>query len=195
MEGYFSPLTNQYEMRHRGAPMPWDEGPPSFEDFLPWSEADKAAMALVEEKLPNWRSAFLMPASEVGVRRRFRLLVRAAGGEEGGLLALRRNVGILCIREEIVEAARTALVRGLGADEAAVVVRQNPGVLAIKASSLEGDALARTVFVAKIIDFLTTTGAPLVTGVQLFFAVSVAKALFDVVTLPNGLSRALPLAQ
>lgn len=183
-------LTNNYDYAQEGAPMPWEDGPGSWTDFLPWSDADREALQLLERGVPNWRRAYLTPSDEAGVRRRFRAIADAAGGEAAGLQALERNIGVMCVSERVTRAASAALVAGLGAEAAADVVRKNPGVLAIRASDLRGDGLQRTAAVANVIDFLVGPGKVLVTLVQFLLAISFGKAFFDVIFLPNGIGRA-----
>lgn len=72
-------------------------------------------------------------------------------------------------------------------------MRKNPGVLAIKASSLQGGGLARTVFVANIVDFFAGPGVALVSLVQLVLVVGIGKALLDVVLIRSGVGSVLPL--
>jgi len=190
---FYNYLTQDYALSDEDVPLPWDEGFAALEDFLPWSDGDRRAMALVEARIPNWRTAFLMPSSEAGVRRRWRVIFEAAGGDERGMAALEKNIGILAVSERITRAAAAALTRGLGREEAAEVVRKNPGVLAIKASSLQGGGLARTVFVANIVDFFAGPGVALVSLVQLVLVVGIGKALLDVVLIRSGVGSVLPL--
>eukprot|EP00435_Cladocopium_sp_Y103_P071296 s22_g37.t1 len=173
--------------------MPWASSGFAFADLLPASALEVEAIQVLEEKVPGWRKGFLTPDDEVGVRRRFRALAEAAGGEDrlAGLAALRRNVGILCVGERVMQAASQALKRGLGDEKAQEVVRKNPGVLAIRASSLQGFGLQRTVVAANIIDFFCGPGAFILELLKLLAVASVFKIVFDVLFLPNGLIRAV----
>lgn len=191
-EAFYNYLTQSWEFRAQGMPIPWAEAATSLTDFLPWSDADRRALAILEEKVPRWRDGVMMPNSEAGVRRRFRIITEVVGGEEAGLSALERNIGVLCVGEQVSKAASKALVTGLGPAKAAEVVQKNPGVLAIRASSLQGDGLTRTVLFANVIDFFVGPGRLAVNFLQLLVVVSLSKAVFDVVFLPNGLIRALP---
>jgi len=175
-------LTQDYELKREGDKEIFGEEVGfSFGDLMPLSDAEQEVLRMVNKRLPNWRKAFLMPSNENGIRRRWRAMVDVCGGEGLALGALDRNVGILCISEQVTRAASKALIDNLGPDKAAEVVRKNPGILAIKASSLQGDGLARTVFVADIIDFFCgPIGAPLAKFVQVFFVVALLKAGFDV---------------
>lgn len=191
-KAFYNYLTNQWDYALEGTPMPWEEARISFSDFFPWSEADNKALAILQEKVPQWRQGFLMPSDEAGVRRRFRILAEAAGGEAEGLAALTRNVGIMCVGERVTRAAAEALVTELGAQAAADVVRKNPGVLGIRASSLQGDGLQRTIAFANVLDFFLGPGKIFVSAFQLFAVAAGAKIIYDVIFLPNGLIRALP---
>jgi len=175
----FNYLTQDYELKREGDKEIFGEEVGfSFGDLLPLSDAEQEVLRMVNKRLPNWRKAFMMPSNENGIRRRWRAMVDVCGGEGPALGALDRNVGILCISEQVTRAASKALIDNLGPDKAAEVVRKNPGILAIKASSLQGDGLSRTVFVADIIDFFCgPIGAPLAKFVQVFFVVALLKAV------------------
>lgn len=187
-KAYFNYLANDWDYKPEGAPLPWETAGMSIADLLPPSDAERQAVAYLEEKVPKWREGFLTPDDEVGVRRRFRILAEVAGGDEPGLAALRRNLGVMCIGEEVSRAAAEALVVSLGRDGAADVVRKNPGVLAIKASSLTGDGLARTVAVANIIDFFLGPGKIFVEFVKLLASASVVKIIIDFIFIQSGLT-------
>mmetsp|Transcript_31202 Transcript_31202/g.65238 ORF Transcript_31202/g.65238 Transcript_31202/m.65238 type:complete len:101 (+) Transcript_31202:1-303(+) len=98
----------------------------------------------------------------------------------------------MCVGERVTQAAAEALRKGLGEEGAGEVVRKNPGVLAIKASSLQGAGLARTKVAADIIDFFLGPGAFILEALKLLAIASVVKITYDLFFLPNGLIRAVP---
>lgn len=184
--------TWDYDQGQAESPLPHWQG--FLDKFTPWSQAEKEMIAQIEKRFPAWRSAYLLPKDEAGLRTRFRILADAVGGEVEALRALDRNPAVLCIGEVQARRATAALRKGLGPEKAAEVVRKNPGVLAIKAASLEDPAgLARTAFAADVINVLAGgLGNVVFSAIGLFFAVSLGKASFDVVFLPAGLIRAVP---
>ncbi|OLP83670.1 putative protein phosphatase 2C 10 [Symbiodinium microadriaticum] len=189
-KAFYDYIANDWSFSRDGS-RPWDDLDFSVADLLPLSEAEVQALEILESKVPNWRKGFLTPDDERGVRRRFRILARAAGGEQQGLAALERNVGIMCVGERVTQAAAEALRKGLGEEGAGEVVRKNPGVLAIKASSLQGAGLARTKVAADIIDFFLGPGAFILEALKLLAIASVVKITYDLFFLPNGLIRAV----
>jgi len=189
-QAFYDYLANDWSVS--SGELPWASSGFSFADLLPASSIEAQAIQVLEDKVPNWRNGFLTPDNELGVRRRFRVLAEAAGGEEAGLEALRRNVGILCVGERVMQAASQALQKGLGVEKAHEVVRKNPGVLAIRASSLEGFGLQRTVVAANIIDFFCGPAGFILELFKLLAVASVFKIVYDVLFLPNGLIRAVP---
>jgi len=178
-KSFYNYFTNNWDSAPENAPMPWEDTGFTWRDLLPWSDCEVRALELVNKLLPNWREAFLTPKDEAGVVRRFRVLAEATGGEEAALAAMQRNIGVICVSEAVAQRAMEALVRNLGRNEAADVVRKNPGVLAIRASSLEGDGLASTVAVANAIDFFCGPGKILLDLGRLALLVIAAKLAKD----------------
>jgi len=178
-KAFFNYFTNNWDSAPENSPMPWESSGFTWRDLLPWSVGETKALELVNKLLPNWRKAFLTPNDEAGVLRRFRVLAEATGGEEAALAAMQRNIGVICVSEAVAQRASEALVRSLGRSKAAEVVRKNPGVLAIKASSLQGDKLASTVAVAEAIDFFCGPGKILLDFGRLALLVIAAKLAKD----------------
>lgn len=148
----------------------------------PWTQAEKDALALLEEVRPNWRTSPFTPDNEVQVRRRFRTIVTAAGSEEVALEVLQKNLAVLCFGPGQVQRAAEVLVAGLGREKATEVIRKNPGVLTIDPAQIEGNLPAITI-AADAINLVVNNGgaARILAGViGLAVAVSLAKALLDV---------------
>lgn len=190
VESYYNYLTQQYDWKPKGGATMWEADASGFDfaDLLPWSAVESEALAWYEEEAPEWRNGFLTPNTEDEIRRRFRVLAEAAGSEEAGLVAFKKNQGIICINERITKAALAALLANLGKEKTAEVVMKNPGILAIRATGLQGASLQVTVLFAEVINFVTGPGKYLVIAFQLAFAISIGKALFDVVNLAIGRS-------
>mmetsp|Transcript_130696 Transcript_130696/g.406401 ORF Transcript_130696/g.406401 Transcript_130696/m.406401 type:complete len:274 (-) Transcript_130696:157-978(-) len=154
-------------------------------ELLPWSSAEREALALQEETSPRWRQSPLGPRDEADLRRRFRAVAAAAGGEAAALSAIRRNPAVLLFGEGTVRRAGLVLAEGLGAERAREVIQKNPGVLTIDASNLRGNLLAVSVVADAVDVVVRNSGAAraLLGFVQLGVAVSLGKALFDVFRL------------
>eukprot|EP00439_Symbiodinium_sp_Y106_P066732 s1008_g10.t3 len=159
-------------------------------ELLPWSDGELRARDVLSEILPKWRSIDVGPQTDIALRRRFRALTAATGGEEPALAAMRRNIAILYFGEGQIQRAGDVLQRLLGKERAAQVIQKNPGVLTIDPRNLENNISAVCV-AADVIDVLVQNGqvARLTAGaVGIFFAVGIAKALGDVIylrTLPR----------
>mmetsp|Transcript_171405 Transcript_171405/g.416794 ORF Transcript_171405/g.416794 Transcript_171405/m.416794 type:complete len:278 (+) Transcript_171405:33-866(+) len=165
-------------------------------ELLPWTEAEREALAFQDERQPNWRESPMAPADETDVRRRFRAIVAGAGSEAAALNALRRNPAVLLFGAGQLRRAGEVLTDGLGSERAAEVIRKNPGVLTIAPSNLK-DSLPAVSAAAEVIDVLVQNGEVARTAfslVQLGVAVSIGKALFDVVRfrLVDAAGTALP---
>ncbi|CAE7267628.1 CCA1, partial [Symbiodinium sp. CCMP2592] len=159
-------------------------------ELLPWSDGELRARDVLSEILPKWRSIDVGPQTDIALRRRFRALTAATGGEEPALAAMRRNIAILYFGEGQIQRAGEVLQRLLGKERAAQVIQKNPGVLTIDPRNLENNISAVCV-AADVIDVLVQNGqvARLTAGaVGIFFALGIAKALGDVIylrTLPR----------
>mmetsp|Transcript_148160 Transcript_148160/g.369388 ORF Transcript_148160/g.369388 Transcript_148160/m.369388 type:complete len:236 (-) Transcript_148160:178-885(-) len=152
-------------------------------DILPWSDSERQALSIVEEDNPAWRDSPFGPSDDVGLRRNFRAIVGAAGGEALALQALRRNRAIILFGERQTRMAGEVLVQELGRQKATEVILKNPGVLTIDPDGLK-DNIVSVAAMAEVIDVVVTNGesAKLAAFVfQLAFAASIGKALFDVV--------------
>eukprot|EP00929_Paragymnodinium_shiwhaense_P099894 TRINITY_DN61803_c0_g1_i1.p1 TRINITY_DN61803_c0_g1~~TRINITY_DN61803_c0_g1_i1.p1 ORF type:complete len:244 (-),score=38.82 TRINITY_DN61803_c0_g1_i1:186-917(-) len=154
-------------------------------ELLPLSPGEVKARDLLDELLPGWQTKIVGPDNEQELRRRFRAISVAAGGDDFALSAMRKNVAIMYFSDIQLKAATAVLVDELGKEEAAAVIRKNPGALTIDPQSMK-DNVASITFTANIVDAAvknSDVSRTLVSGVGLFFAVSLSKALFDVINL------------
>ncbi|CAE7637233.1 CCA1, partial [Symbiodinium pilosum] len=154
-------------------------------ELLPWSDGEQRAREVLSELLPKWRSIDVGPQTDIALRRRFRALAAATGGEETALAAMRRNIAVLYFGEGQIQQAGEVLRKMLGKERAAEVIRKNPGVLTIAPRNLENN-IGSVCLAADVIDVLVQNGevSRLVAGAfGLFFVVGIAKALGDVVYL------------
>merc|ERR1712113_95992 len=97
--------------------------------------------------------------------------------------ALRRNPAIILFGERQTRMAGEVLVQELGRQRATEVILKNPGVLTIDPDGLK-ENIGSVAVMADVIDVVVTnseSAKAALTVVQLAFAVSIGKALFDVV--------------
>ncbi|CAE8651263.1 unnamed protein product [Polarella glacialis] len=155
-------------------------------ELLPWSAAEEEARQLLTQARPTWRTGGMFgPSDDVGLRRRFRAICAAAGGDEAGLVVLRKNLAVLYFGEGQIREAGDVLVRVMGRERALEVIRKNPGVLTIAPDSLEGSIPAISL-VAEVMDvaFKNADASRALAGsVGLLVAVGLGKAMIDVVKL------------
>eukprot|EP00913_Durusdinium_trenchii_P003544 g3278.t1 len=88
-------------------------------ELLPWSAGELKARDALDEVLPQWRSLELGPQTEQQLRRRFRALTTAAGGEEAALTAMRKNIAVMYFGED---RAKHLKIQELPPDEAVQVL-------------------------------------------------------------------------
>eukprot|EP00437_Effrenium_voratum_P049041 CAMPEP_0181535460 /NCGR_PEP_ID=MMETSP1110-20121109/74265_1 /TAXON_ID=174948 /ORGANISM="Symbiodinium sp., Strain CCMP421" /LENGTH=216 /DNA_ID=CAMNT_0023666837 /DNA_START=33 /DNA_END=684 /DNA_ORIENTATION=+ len=147
-------------------------------ELLPWSAGELRAREVLDEVLPKWRSI------EVGPKN-FRALAEAAGGDEPALAAMRKNVAVLYFGEGQIQRAGETLTRCLGKERAMQIIQKNPGALTIDPENLESN-MGSVCLAADALDVVISNAEISRTvGGALggFFAISIGKAVFDVVAL------------
>lgn len=187
-EMVFNVFTQDWQLVIRDVP----QGPRLDEmlsEFLPWSAAEKEALALFDEKLPDWRTSMYGPDDDAGFRRRFRIIAAVAGGEAAALDAFAKNTAVVYFGDIQIRKAGEILQQNLGRERAFEIIKKNPGVLTIDADSLR-DNLGAVEAMANVIGILVQYGAAsraVATTFGGLFVVAIGKALFDVVMLRTGL--------
>ncbi|CAE7425169.1 unnamed protein product [Symbiodinium natans] len=146
-----------------------------------WSEAERKALELLEEKQPAWRRSYLGPKTEEDVQETFRAIASAAGGEEQGLNAIERNLALMVFLPKQIAASSEALSAELGPDVALDVIRKNPGVLTVPPASIK-ENVGAIVPIANVVGFfadnpLFAQGLFAVLGLAVTYAVVVASWL------------------
>jgi len=175
---------------------PKQEGPDMLSrlsELLPWSDGEQEALKLISAQDPNWRTSPFGPSDEPGLRRNFRAVVAASGGEDAALSALRRNPAIMLFGERQVRRAGEVLTEALGRGRATEVILKNPGVLTIDPESLR-DNIGAVAFFAEVIDVIVRNAEvarAAFTVVQLGVLLALGKALVDIVRL-RLFAEALP---
>lgn len=157
----------------------------SLSELLPWSQGEQQALAFLDKESPTWRTSAFGPSDEAGLRRSFRAIAAAAGNEEAALEALRRNRAVILFGQGQIRAAGEVLVKALGRERATEVILKNPGVLTIDPDRLRENMVSVTA-AAEVIDLILRNTGPaksIFTLVQLAVAVSLGKAVFDLVQL------------
>ncbi|CAE7822720.1 unnamed protein product [Symbiodinium microadriaticum] len=154
-----------------------------------WSETERKALELLEEKQPAWRRSYLGPKTEEDVQETFRAIAAAAGGEEQGLKAVERNLALMVFLPKQIAASAEALSAELGPDVAKDVIRKNPGVLTVPPASIK-ENVGAIVPLANVVGFFGDN--PLIA--QGLFAVLGAAVIYAVVVVGviNPLIKAYP---
>jgi len=139
------PVAKPGHVRSRGTPTsrPWASKAPrgsTEEVTASWSETERKALQLLEDKQPAWRRSYLGPKTEEDVQETFRAIAAAAGGEEEGLKAIERNLALMVFLPKQIESSAEALSKELGKEVALDVIRKNPGVLTIPPDKLKENA-------------------------------------------------------
>eukprot|EP00435_Cladocopium_sp_Y103_P075445 s26_g57.t3 len=96
---------------------PFDPGQ-WLSELLPWSAGELKARDAIDEVLPKWRNLEVGPRTEEALRRRFRALTVAAGGEEAALAAMKKNIAVMYFAEGQIQSAGEVLQRKLGKERA-----------------------------------------------------------------------------
>ncbi|CAE6923272.1 unnamed protein product [Symbiodinium sp. CCMP2592] len=154
-----------------------------------WSETERKALELLEEKQPAWRRSYLGPKTEEDVQETFRAIAAAAGGEEQGLKAVERNLALMVFLPKQIAASAEALSAELGPDVAKDVISKNPGVLTVPPASIK-ENVGAIVPLANVVGFfgdnpLIAQGLFAVLGAALIYAVVVVGVI-------NPLIKAYP---
>lgn len=154
-------------------------------ELLPWSAGELKARDALDEVLPQWRSLELGPQTEQQLRRRFRALTTAAGGEEAALTAMRKNIAVMYFGEGQIQRAGEVLQRSLGKERAMEVIQKNPGVLTITPRNLENN-IGYVCLAADVVNVVASNAEASRTAAGAFgllFLGGLGKAVFDVFAL------------
>ncbi|CAL1136776.1 unnamed protein product [Cladocopium goreaui] len=154
-------------------------------ELLPWSAGELKARDAIDEVLPKWRDLEVGPRTEEALRRRFRALTGAAGGEEAALAAMKKNIAVMYFAEGQIQSAGEVLQRKLGKERASEVIQKNPGALTIDPKNLESN-IAAVCLAADAVNVIVSNAEVsrfAAGGIGLFFAIGLGKATFDVIAL------------
>lgn len=163
---------------------PFDPGQ-WLSELLPWSAGELKARDAIDEVLPKWRDLEVGPRTEEALRRRFRALTAATGGEEAALAAMKKNIAVMYFAEGQIQSAGEVLQRKLGKERASEVIQKNPGALTIDPKNLESN-IAAVCLAADAVNVIVSNAEVsrfAAGGIGLFFAIGLGKATFDVIAL------------